>query len=209
MIKGLSPHVPSPRYIVLFITSIYLIIVGFGTQHNNGIVGTTRKNGNGCVCHNITPSNNVTVWVTGPATVNAGSSNVYTLHLAGGPAVEGGFNAATRFGSVSAATADVQGMSGEVTHVHPKSFAAGTVAWTFLYTAPATATQDTIYSVGNSVNDNLIPDNGDQWNYGNDFIINVIPAGAPIPILSMIGFCLLGILLVLSVVSFLRSRKIA
>jgi len=194
---------------MLFVVSIYLILVGFDTKYDDGIVGRTRKNGVGCTCHDITPNAGVHVWVSGPATVNAGSVHTYTVSMAGGPAVAGGFNVAAHSGSTASMTADVQGVSGEVTHVDPKLFSGDTVRWTFQYAAPLSPMHDTIYSAGNSVNHNLIPDNGDQWNFGNDFIVTVNPAPPSIPVLSLIGFCLLGILLILATASYLRSRRIA
>ncbi len=208
MIQRLFTHHTLTRYVILFVASIYLIIVGFDTKYDDGIVGRTRKNGVGCTCHDVNANANVHVWVSGPATVNAGSIHTYTLSMVGGPAVAGGFNVASRVGALSSTAVDVQTVSGELTHVSPKLFAGDTVRWTFRYTAPLGPTQDTIYSAGNSVNHNLIPDNGDQWNFGNDFIVTVNPAPPSIPALSLVGFCLLGILLVLITLSRLRSRRI-
>lgn len=196
----------SRRTIVLCIASIYCIIAGFSTQHDDGVVGTTRKNGNGCICHSFTSSNGVNVSISGPATVNAGTSHTYTLTMSGGPAVTGGFNVATQFGTLSSSTADVQVMTGELTQVSPKTFPGSTVQWTFTYTAPAAPVYDTLYSVGNSVNNNTIPDNGDQWNYGPNFIINVIPVGQPVPLLSIVGFCLLSVLLVGVAISYFQTQ---
>jgi len=207
MIRRILSHFTSPRYVLLLIASMYLVIVGFETQHDDGIVGTTRKNGSGCICHNLTPTNGVKVWVHGPATVNAGSIHTYTVYMVGGPAAAGGFNIATQLGSLGSSTADVQVMGGELTHVSPKSFVADTVRWTFTYTAPAAPTQDTIYAAGNSVNHNLIPDDGDQWNFGPNFVVNVIPAGQPIPILSLLGFCCLAVLLLSATISYLLSER--
>src|ERR1051326_9275799 len=53
---------------------VYLALVGFGIQHDDGIVGRTQKNGNGCTCHNLVSNSSVKVWLTGPANVIVGSN---------------------------------------------------------------------------------------------------------------------------------------
>jgi hypothetical protein len=63
---------------------------------------------------------------------------------------------------------------GELTHTNPYPFINDTVTWNFLYTAPDSIVTDTLYSVANSVNGDSIPTNLDQWNFGENFVVNVI-----------------------------------
>ncbi len=162
-----------------------------GTQHDDGIVGMTRKNGTGCACHNLTATPGIQVRISGPAMMRAGSASLYTVTVAGGPAVTGGFNVATRLGSLLPNSGGVQLMSGELAHTAPKAFSGDSVQWTFSYVAPAATGSDTIYAVGQSTNGNLLPDNGDQWNFSNNFVVTVVPASAPVPSLTEWGIVLL------------------
>jgi hypothetical protein len=144
--------------------------------HGDGIVGTTKKNGFGCTCHNFAPADTVVVWIEGPARVQHGTQASYTILMTGGPAVDGGFNVAAGRGTLSTAEtltqllASVDGL--ELTHTVPKGFVADTVRWQFRYTAPADTTLDTLFSAANSVNGNGIP-TGDAWNFGANFVIDV------------------------------------
>ncbi len=63
---------------------------------------------------------------------------------------------------------------GELTHVAPKLFQNDTVCWKFYYSAPSIATVDTLFSAGNSTNNDGSP-NGDEWNFGMNFPVHVIP----------------------------------
>ncbi|HEV8538566.1 MAG TPA: choice-of-anchor V domain-containing protein, partial [Bacteroidota bacterium] len=80
------------RFIVVVVLSIvYFILIGFDALHSTGQSGSTKKNGDGCVCHgDLTPTDSVLVWVTGPDSVELGGFAMYTLGIKGGPAVAGG-----------------------------------------------------------------------------------------------------------------------
>jgi hypothetical protein len=94
--------------------------------------------------------------------------------MTGGPAVAGGFNIACYFGEVDSIDTLTQEILGELTHTSPKPFTNDTVSWNFLYTASDSILIDTLYSVANSVNRDSIPSNLDQWNFGENFIVNVV-----------------------------------
>jgi hypothetical protein len=163
---------------LLLITFSLLLIIwcGFEVYYSTGMIGRTKKtpDGYGCICHNPgVPTDTILVYITGPETVAVGSSNVYTLHMLGGPSVVGGFNVAAGWGSLQSIDTTTRVEDGELTHTLPKAWGEATVSWQFMYTAPATVGLDTIYSVGNSTNNDLSPI-GDEFNYGVDFVVTVV-----------------------------------
>lgn len=141
----------------------------------HGIVGMTLRDGGiGCICHNFSPDNSVTVWIEGPDSVIRNSTQQYRILMTGGPAIAGGFNIASFSGMVDPEDTLTQLLFGELTHTFPNQFINDTVSWNFLYTAPDSIIIDTIYSVGNSVNYDSIPSAFDKWNFGENFAIHII-----------------------------------
>lgn len=150
----------------------FIAYANIGYLH--GIVGMTlRDGGTGCVCHNIDPTPGVNVWIEGPDSLIINQTAQFKLLMTGGPAVKGGFNAASYLGTLNLIDTLVSLISGELTHSSPNPFSNDTVSWSFSYTAPDTLITDTLYSVGNSVNGNGNPSQ-DQWNFGQNFVIQII-----------------------------------
>jgi hypothetical protein len=120
--------------------------------HDSGESGESGKPGSGtCTdCHSggATP----TVMLTGPATLATGATGMYTFKVQGGAGVVGGLDVAASAGTMVATESDTQILSGEVTHLMPKTFASGAVSWAFSYTAPSTNGTVTLYAAGNSCN---------------------------------------------------------
>lgn len=156
--------------ILVFISAVIYAGVDFST----GIAGVTKLNGDGCVCHNAAPDAGVQVWIEGPGTLLRGETAEYHLYLTGGPMVKGGFDAASRFSSLTATDPGTQLLSGEITHNQPKVFVGDTVSWYFNYTAADSVEWDTLYSAANSVNGDGIPSNLDHWNFGANFPIRIL-----------------------------------
>ena len=174
-----------PHAFGIFLIAAALLAVGFSIEHSSGYVGATRKNGFGCVCHAPSASPGVQLRIVGPSSVMAGTNADYTLEMTGGPAVMGGFNVAAGFGALSSADTTSYADLGELTHAEPKAFVNDTVRWLFVYRAPADRASDTIYSTGNSVNGDGVP-NGDAWNFGPSFPVEITPGagvvdGQPLP----------------------------
>jgi hypothetical protein len=160
---------------LLFVITFLSLIIYANVNYDDGIVGHTKRDGDpGCLCHSLTPTDSVIVWIEGPDTISVGDTTRYKLLMTGGPAVAGGFDLATYFGVLDSVDTLSHIISGELTHTHPNPFTNDTVTWDFLYTAPDSAVTDTLYLVGNSVNLDGIPSNLDQWNFGNNFIIQVL-----------------------------------
>lgn len=154
---------------------------GFEIYHQTGIVHATRKNGFGCICHSFDPASIVNVWISGPDSLSAGTEATYRVSVQRTGNIAAGFNLAAYFGSLG--IADTAGTmldresstdSLELTHTEPR-LASGrdTISWVFKYKAPPTSGKiDTIYSVGNAVNNDTLPD-GDFWNYGQNFLVRI------------------------------------
>ncbi len=168
-------RITKPYYCAVILAVLYLLFVGFEILHSNGYVGVTKKTtGLGCICHGPhQPTDSVFVWIAGPDSLHLGEAGMYTLYMTGGPAVAGGFDLAAGRGILSTADTATQLMNDELTHLVPKNFQNDTVRWQFLYHAPVNGEVDTLFSVGNSV-DLLGTPAGDEYNFGNDFIVRLI-----------------------------------
>jgi len=166
---------------LLFVLALLSLIIYANIDEDHGIVGLTKRDGGlGCLCHDLTPTDSVLVWIEGPDSVFIGDTIQYKLIMTGGPAIAGGLNLASYFGILDSADTLTQILFGELTHTSPNPFSNDTVTWNFFYTAPDSELVDTIYSVANSVNGDGIPSNLDQWNFGENFEIHVIDN--PIPV---------------------------
>lgn len=164
------------KYTILLLTIFTSIIIYAAVKYPNGIIGTTKLNGEGCNCHSTEADSTVSVWITGPDTLHVNQAGVYAIHLTGGPKVKGGYNAAVRFGSLTAVDTFSQKIDVELTHNAPRQFPPNdTLSWQFEYVAPSAVGTDTIYSVAQSVNGDEIPTDADKWNFGNNFAITVVP----------------------------------
>ncbi len=159
-----------------------LVFIGFRiidppkhTPFNTEVIACTELNGEGCVCHSIYEDTTVLTWVEGPAILRPGETALYKVHVAGGPALGGGFNVATRFGQLAAADSTVRYLDHELTQQFPMAYPPGapSIYWDFYYTAPLNKLQDTIYSVGLSTNHDLDPGPEDLWSFGPKFVVDI------------------------------------
>jgi hypothetical protein len=168
---------------ILF-AGLFLSIIAYASaDFFTGISGATQLNGEGCLCHSLTSSSSVIVWIEGPDSVALGETVQYRIFMVGGPSAFGGFNVAARFNNLSPADSSVHELDGELTHNYPQPFPiAQPVSWPFNYTAVSQG-WDTLYSVGNSVNGDSIPTEDDQWNFGEKFPVFVTPS-VPVELVS-------------------------
>ena len=160
---------PVKKYITI-VTSILLITFGASIllyAYSTGITGKTRKNGDGCTCHNPLPSTNVTVTIAGPDSLMAGETGSYSVTISGGPLVRAGTDIAASSGTLAPQSSDLRldQSDGELTHVVPKAPSGNSVTFAFNYTAPASPGTATLYANGNSVNFDGINDAADMWNF--------------------------------------------
>jgi len=164
------------KYTVLLLTIFTSIIIYAAVKYPTGIIGTTKLNGEGCTCHSTEADSTVSVWMTGPDTLQIGQSGIYTIYLTGGPKIKGGYNVAVRLGSLMVVDTFSQKIDVELTHKAPRQFPENdTLSWQLEYIAPSSVGTDTIYSVAQSVNGDEIPTDLDRWNFGNNFVITIVP----------------------------------
>ncbi len=97
--------------------------------------------------------------------------------------VEGGFNVASRFSTLTAVDPGTQILANELTHNQPRLFTGDTVSWFFNYTATDSVNWDTLYSTANSVNGDGIPSELDHWDFGNNFPVRIIE-NVPVELIS-------------------------
>jgi hypothetical protein len=166
--------------IILFTAAFLLITFANLMSFSTGIGGRTRKQIGeleiGCSCHKILPVQSVGVLITGPSQVLPNSANIYKISLTGGPHIKGGFDFNTARGGVDTVGGQMTISFGlDITHSEPKLFGTqDTVSWLVKYIAPETLGYDTLFATGNSVNGNGIQDSLDEWNFSQDFIVQVV-----------------------------------
>lgn len=148
----------------------YCVFTGIAEEH--GEVWCTLKNGNGCSCHVDQAAPGVHVWLEGPTLLALNTPTLYVVHISGGPAVAAGYNVAAGHGTLTPYDTASRVIDNELTHSFPKEFGTDTVVtWTFLFTGTSSG-YDTLFTVANSVNRDHSP-TGDQWNFGENFILSV------------------------------------
>ncbi len=166
------------------ITTIVISIVFIGftlgdppthDSENTDVISCTELNGLGCVCHTIDQDTTVLTRVEGPKTLRPGETAMYRVWVSRGPALGGGFNVASRFGSLATVDSTVLWLDNELTQKFPLAMQPGDTAihWDFYYTAPVNKLRDTIYSVGLSTNHDYIPNEFDLWAYGPKFVVEI------------------------------------
>jgi hypothetical protein len=169
---------------LLLMTIFTSVIIYAGVKFSDGITGATQLNGEGCTCHSFPNNESVMVWVEGPNEIIVGHNAAYKIYLSGGPAIAGGFNVAVLNGLLESTDNTTNVDFGELTHSFPKDFVGETINWEFNYVAPTTPGVDIIYSVANSVNLDGDPDDEDQWNFGENFVINIVEDIVPVELTS-------------------------
>ena len=144
--------------LVALLIGLYLLSQDSGTVKASlngrvGFSGNPATNGGAtCTACHAAGATVPTVVLQGPTTVTAGTTNLYTLTISGGPAQTGGLNiaASNNRGTLLSTGADTQALLGELTHSAPKAFSGNQVAFTFAWTAPSFNDTVTLYGAGNS-----------------------------------------------------------
>ncbi|MBS4029458.1 MAG: T9SS type A sorting domain-containing protein [Ignavibacteriales bacterium] len=165
---------PARTTFILFL--VFAFSISLDAYLDCGRIRLTRKNGFGCICHGDFASPNVAVQIFGPDSLAAGTSAQFTIAVFGGPDSSAGVNVAVSRGVIDTVDSTLCKIEDELTYAfpHPRPVD-GAITWNFNYTAPLQTGQDTIWSVGNSVNLSGTPE-GDEWNFGENFYVNVFPA---------------------------------
>lgn len=134
----------------------------------SGIAGRTLKSTtSGCGgsgCHGSSPAPSVTVSISGPDSLVAGQSAVYTVSVTGASGADGGVDIAVRNGTLAIVSSWLKISSGEAVH---RQRVAVPSTYQVTYTAPAAPGVDTMYATGK--------DNGfNNWNHAPNKPIRVV-----------------------------------
>jgi cytochrome c len=137
---------------------LLLLLSGHALAISTGIVGQSgnpnTNSGSTCgtVCHTggVAP----TASLTGPTSVEAGSTNTFTLSMSGGQNNLGGFNISATGGSLASDTAGIGIESGELRHTQAFNVGNDLIEWTFEFTASASPGNATLYAAVVSANGN-------------------------------------------------------
>ncbi|MDA0986174.1 MAG: T9SS type A sorting domain-containing protein [Bacteroidetes bacterium] len=169
MIKFNSKNINITSIIILILVSIISI------ASSGGIVGKTKKNGNGCTCHNTNLTTAVSVIINGPSELKVGETGTFSVAISGGPLSAAGVNIAATGGTLSTISGEgLQFINDELTQTQPKTPTTNTVTFQFKFTAPNQTGSATIYATANSVN--LSSTNaGDQWNNSSNKTLTITP----------------------------------
>lgn len=133
-----------------------------------GITGRTLKTTtNGCgSCHGPSANAEVIVTISGPDTLNTGQTGQYSLTISKASKLGAGLDIAVRSGVLNPVSSNIHVSNGELTHNNNISMTNGSVTVQFSYTAPSSATTDTIWATGLATNSNG-NEGGDDWNWAN------------------------------------------
>lgn len=156
------------KKLLIISVSSFIILISFTMlySYQNGITGRTLKTSNsGCGgCHGSSATSGVTVTISGPDTVNTSQMVNFSLTIAYATQPGAGLDVATRSGTLGVVTSGTHISNGELTHNNNINMTNGSVTIQFSYTAPASATIDTIWATGNATNENG-GTGGDFWNW--------------------------------------------
>ncbi|MFZ1321637.1 MAG: choice-of-anchor V domain-containing protein [Ignavibacteria bacterium] len=143
---------------VILITSSVMVYT-----YEDGITGRTKKTStSGCSCH--TMNTNITGVFSGPDTVTAGETVIYSFTInRPGSGAAGGVDISTRLGAlaVGPGASYLRIQNGELTHQSPLNLSGGSFTGQFNYTAPNAPGTDTLW---------ISPAVGYQngWNWGTE-----------------------------------------
>jgi hypothetical protein len=158
-----------PCFLILLVAGLIAVAGAFGSGRVGRSGNPNSGAGETCAqCHGggIVP----TVLLDGPADVGPAETVTYTLRIAGGQEIAGGFNVSASTGQLAVlpGATDVQLIPwllddnvterDELTHTEPKAAdGTGTVSFSFTWTAPSEPGTAVLYGAGNSVNLNGSP----------------------------------------------------
>jgi len=134
---------------VLLLTPYQARALSTGITGHSGNPAT--NGGNTCaLCHSggVAPN----AQLTGPTSVEAGSTNTFTLTMNGGQLNLAGFNISASQGSLAASAPGIGTQNGELKHNQPFNVGTADGQWSFSFTAPASTGTVSLYAAVLSAN---------------------------------------------------------
>jgi hypothetical protein len=154
--------------LLFFVLTVSLTDTVF--SYPTGVAGRTLLGSTpGCTCHQNSPTTAVVVSVTGPLTIQAGTTGTYTFSVSrsSGTFSTGGIDVAVSSGTLGiGSSSGIKMLSGEV--VQSAKFTGATTK-TFTFTAPNTPGTVTMAVTGAGGT------NPPNWNHGTSITITVTP----------------------------------
>ena len=151
-------------FLISMITFVIIITTSVMVYtFEDGITGRTKKTStSGCSCHSM--NTNITGVFSGPDTVSAGETVVYSFTInRSGSGAGGGVDISARLGAlaVGPGASYLRIQNGELTHQSPLNLSGGSFTGQFNYTAPTAPGTDTLW---------ISPAVGYQngWNWGTE-----------------------------------------
>jgi hypothetical protein len=145
--------------IVIFVSVLYA---------RSTYTGFTRKTSTtGCSCHG-SASSTVTVTITGPDSLQAGSTGTYKVDISGGSGTRVATDIAVSKGTLISDGSTTKLSGDELITNGTKTFSGGKFTYSFSYTAPNTAGTETLYATG------LSSTSSNQWNFAPDKKIKIV-----------------------------------
>ncbi|MCX6162194.1 MAG: T9SS type A sorting domain-containing protein [Ignavibacteriae bacterium] len=133
------------RNIAIAVVALFLVssLSYMVTAYPTGRTGCTKKTTTaGCSCHTFGTA--VTAVFTGPDSVNAGATVIYTLTVTRTGSGNMGCDIAAQIGALAIDSSNLKLQSGELTHTSAQT--SNPAIFRFKYTAPATPGKDTLYA---------------------------------------------------------------
>ena len=148
----------------------------------------------GCICHGRVESLITEVTMTSPRVfLTSNGIAPIKVTVAHPDLTAAGLNVSADGGSFGAGS-NTQLMAGEVTHNQPETLSGGSVEFKFVWRAPVTPGLYTLSVAGNAVNQDGDRSDDDDWAFGDDLQIVVMPPGpaGPPPVAWAGLLCLWG-----------------
>lgn len=160
----------------LILLGMFFIAAGIIYGSPSGITGATLKGGGGCTCHTASSNAGVSLTISGPSSLITGQTADYKVVMNYNASITGaGINIAASDGNLITNDPKMKVLSGELTHPSAQKPATTSMTWSFKYTAPAAAGEQTLYASGCAVKN--------SWNNAPNFSITVT-AGSVLSLLT-------------------------
>lgn len=154
------------KYIGVFLFTVFVTVI---LAHSTYTGYTRKTSSTGCSCHG-SASSTVTVSISGPAQVQAGSTSTYQVTISGGSGTRVCTDIAASSGSLQPFDSALKLSGNELITNGTKTYTNGQYVYSFNYTAPATGGNQTLYATG------LATNSSGQWNFAPDKVISVVTA---------------------------------
>jgi len=189
MKNGVLPHISLRRTVnAIILFGCALLFPSLSWSYSYGITGHSGNPnlGGGAICTECHSGGAApVVQLTGPDSVEAGSTSTFTLSVSGGQQNLAGLDISASSGSLIATAGGMVKDGVELRHTQPYNVGSTPTTWSFNFEAPASAGTVTLFAA-------VLSANGDVNTTGDNaaattFTFQVTPAQRPLPPTVMVG----------------------